>query len=56
MTLILRIYAMYDCKKVVLYTLLTLLGVELVSETIMVGFIGSRLKSTCSRYRVAQPN
>ena len=40
---------MYDCKKVVLYTLLTLLGVELVSETIMVGFIGSRLKSTFSR-------
>ena len=39
---------MYDCNKRILIVLCSLLVAEIVSETIMVGFIGIRLQSPFS--------
>ena len=43
--LILRLYAMYDRSKTLLYGLLALLGVQLVAETIIIGPIVAHQKS-----------
>lgn len=48
--LILRIYAMYNCSKPLLWTLCALLALEIVSETVMVGFVAVRLRSAWTSF------
>lgn len=45
--LILRIYAMYDRNRTLLYTLCALLVAQIGSECVMVVFITSRLQGKC---------